>query len=162
MRRGMFRPSPAKHVEGIGRDAADAMVGCVHNELHTACNRAKFSNQQSVAEFRPIEQDIVLFKTGWVHRVVVICVVPHQNVRRLDDIFEETGGPICVRKDRIGVRYGIYNHSPFKLRNHTLSPVSAVATALFFRISRMTYFSFISELRSWFPVHGRVIDTFSP
>ena len=100
MGRGVFLPRSAEHMERIGRNAADAVVGRPHDELRAGGDRTEFSDDEMVAKLRVVKEHIVLFKAGWVCRIVIIGIVPDGDIRGLDYILEEAGGFIFVGNDR--------------------------------------------------------------
>ena len=57
-----LRRGGAKHLEGVGGDAADAVVGGTHDELDPCGDGAEFTDDEPVPELRVIEQHVVSLK----------------------------------------------------------------------------------------------------
>ena len=88
--RGALGPEPAEDMEGIGGDAADAVVGGAHDKLGARGDGTEFADDQFVSKFRVIEQNIAPLKGGGIVRVIIVGVVPHENIGGGDDVFQET------------------------------------------------------------------------
>ena len=104
MGRGLLRPHTAKHLEGVGGDAADAVVGGTHDELDPGGDGAEFTDDEPVPELRVIEQHVVSLKAGGVNGVIVIGVVAYGDVGGGDHVLQKTRGLELVGKNHIRVR----------------------------------------------------------
>ena len=62
VRRRLFSPCAAEYIEWVSGDAAHPVVRAAHNEARAARNAAELPDDESVAEFGPVEQHVVLFK----------------------------------------------------------------------------------------------------
>ena len=99
-----LRPCLAHYVERVGGRAAKPVVRRAHNELRSARDLAEFSDDEFVAEYGVVEQNVVLFEARRVFIVVVIGIVADADVGRFDDVFDETTRPVLVGE--YGVRVG--------------------------------------------------------
>ena len=67
---------------------------------------AKFSDYEMISEFGIVEKNIILFKVCRVIRIIVIRIIPDNDIRGCDNILDKTGSFIFVRKNLI--RFGIF------------------------------------------------------
>lgn len=82
-------PSVAENLEGISGNAGDLVVCAVHNELDFTGYGAKLSDNQTVANEWKMIEDVSL-KILRIIRIVVIGVIPEDNIRIRNGIFDET------------------------------------------------------------------------
>ena len=92
------------------------MIGSIHDESDPSGNLAKFTNDQFVA--REIEMiQYVFLKIEHIIRVVVISIIPDDDLWVFDDIFEKAGsGYTWDWVERIRIRKGGYGHIILTLR----------------------------------------------
>ena len=87
MRRRTFSPCAAEYIEWVSGDAAHPVVRAAHNEARAARNAAELPDDESVAEFGPVEQHVVLFKIRRCSGVVVISIIADKDVGGGDHVF---------------------------------------------------------------------------
>ena len=104
MRRGIFRPRAAEDVEWIRRGAADAVIRRAHDEFRSRCDLTELADPKMIAELRVVEQHIVPLKPRRIDRIVIIGVVTDRDIRRGDDVLDEAGGFVFIRKGLVWVR----------------------------------------------------------
>ena len=108
-RRRVFHPRAAENVKGIRCGAADVVICRAHDKLRAGRALTELPNHEMIAKLRVVEQHIIPLKPRRVDRVVIISVVADRDIRRGDDVLDEAGGLVCIRKDRIWVR-NIHHH----------------------------------------------------
>src|SRR5699024_10600079 len=109
-------PGSAEDGEGIGGHAAGPVVGRTHQEPGAAGDGTELADHQMVAEFRVVEQNVVLLKAGGVPlRAVVVGVISDGDIGGLHHVFQKTGGAVLVGKNDAGVWNGAHGGSPFKV-----------------------------------------------
>ena len=111
MGRGLLRPHAAKHLEGVGGNAADAVVGAAHDEPGAAGNGAEFADDEMVSKFRPVKQDIVSFEGSGIYGVIIVGVFSHGDVGRRDYIFNIARGFVLIGKNYVGIWNSIHMHT---------------------------------------------------
>ena len=104
VRRRVFRPSAAENVERIRRGAADVVICRTHDKLRAGRALTELPNHEMIAKLRVVEQHIVPLEPGRIDRVVIIGVVADRDIRRGDDVLDEAGGFVFIRKDLVWVR----------------------------------------------------------
>ena len=87
VRRRTFSPCAAEYIEWVSGDAAHPVVRAAHNEARAARNAAELRDDESVAEFGPVEQHVVLFKIRRCSGVVVISIIADKDVGGGDHVF---------------------------------------------------------------------------
>ena len=106
MRRRVFCPSAAEDVKGVRRGAADAVVRRAHDELRAGRDLTELADHKMITELLVVEQHIVPLEPGRIDRVVIIGVVADRDIRRGDDVLDEAGGFVFIRKTSFG--FGIF------------------------------------------------------
>ena len=101
---GRFCPFAAKETKGIGRHRRYAVIRCAHDELGVRTDRAELADDELVAEFRTVVENVFAVKLRGILVVFVIGVFAHFNVGRCNNILDKTDGRIVNWKNIKGIR----------------------------------------------------------
>ena len=83
------------------------MIGTIHNEFHVGSNHAELSNDQFVSGKIEMIFDVFL-KVFNRFKIVVIGIVPNDDIRIGDDVFKETEAVIVGQRKFDGSIWSIH------------------------------------------------------